>query len=562
VTTDRKGQIYIAGNTRSAEFPTTAGAFQRTGPGLRTGGYITYAFLMKLTPDARSIVFSTLLGGAGNICSGGTPSACIRIRDLGLTGVVGLHVDDREQVLVVGATTSPLFPITQNAFMKTGFCKNWSTTGFLTKFNAAGSALLWSTYFGSPSFGHHDITHAGTFIYDFQVSNDGGVVIAGRVGSSPFPTTPGVLQESYHGPAGTTDFFPQLRTYDGFLSKLSADGSSLVYSTVFGGDAEDSIASLVLGKDDEAPIFSGISESDELPSCGDSIALGSSLVGSVSADARAVIAQHKLPPGIGDRQIRWAADGRLILLGSGGTLVWAALDELPYAALFTIQDSAHTLALTRVAPGELIQLTGAQIGPETTAFAPEPEDRFPTDWNGYQVLFDGVPGPILYLDRHLLRTVAPFALSDREDVRITLRTPRGEATIRTAVVPVQPYVFRWKDGTVFALNEDGTVHSQDNPAAAGSKITLFGSGFGLLDPLPEDGSVVLDGTPRTVLTVVRREDNKPLEAFPAEATAAPGQVAGMVRIVTTVPSAGSAGIQIFVGEGRGLQSGGRVWIKR
>jgi len=247
------------------------------------------------------------------------------------------------------------------------------------------------------------------------VTRDGGIVIAGSVGSSPFPTAPGALQETYHGPAEIYDFRGFSRTYDGFISKLSIDGSSIVYSTVFGGVAEDSIASVVLTKEDEAPIFSGISKSDELPSRGDSLALGSSLVGSITPDARALVAQHKLPAGIGNRQLRWAGDRRLVLLGSRGTLVWTSLDELPSAPLFTIQDSAdlQLLPLTRVAPGELIQLTGAQLGPEP-AFAPEPKDRFPTDWNGYQVLFDGVPGPILYLDRHLLRTVALFALSGRE----------------------------------------------------------------------------------------------------------------------------------------------------
>lgn len=113
-----------------------------------------------------------------------------------------------------------------------------------------------------------------------------------------------------------------------------------------------------------------------------------------------------------------------------------------------------------------------------------------------------------------------------------------------------------------ALNEDGTVHSQDNPAAAGSRIILFASGFGMLDPLPEDGSLVPDATPRTFLPVVRRETNQPTEAFPTEATAAPGQVAGMVRLVTTVPSPISASIDVFIGGGRSFQSGGRVWIKR
>ncbi len=557
VTTDRRGRIYLGGSTRSPEFPTTKGAFQTTGPRQVSIGAITYAFLMKLTPDANNILFSTFLGSDGNTCSG-SPSGCIGITGLGYSGVLGLHVDDHEQVLVVGATSSPLFPTTPNAFMKTCSCRNWSTAGFLTKFNSTGTALLWSTYFGSPTFGFDRFTSSGTAISDFQVSRDGGIVIAGRVGSVPFPTTPGALQETYHGPKEIFDLTASSRSYDGFISKLSPDGSGLVYSTIFGGGNDDSIASFVL-TEEESPVFSGISRSDDLPSLDNSLTLGSSLVGSISPDARKLLAQHRLPAGIGDRQIRWAPDGRLVLLGSRGTLIWASLDDLPSASLFTIQDPAdlQLLPLPRVAPGEMLQLTGANLGPGT-AFAPEPEDRYPMEWNGYQVLFDGIPGPILYLDRHTLRTVAPFTLSGRQDVQITLRTPGGEAVLRTRVVPVQPFLFRREDGTVFALNEDGTIHSEANPAVAGSSITLFGSGFGLLNPRPEDGSIVHDDTPRTMLPVVSVQS---AGNIPLIATAAPGQVAGMVRIVATVPSVTAINILILTGQDLSWQSGGRIWVR-
>jgi hypothetical protein len=148
---DGAGNAYVTGFTSSTNFPTTGGAFQRAYGG---GGD---AFVAKFNPalsGAASLVYSTYLGGSGAdgfMASGGALTAPQT------NG--GIAVDSAGNAYVTGSTASINFPTTPGAFqVKSSFSKNGFLAGypspsdvFVTKLNATGTALVYSTYLGRGS---------------------------------------------------------------------------------------------------------------------------------------------------------------------------------------------------------------------------------------------------------------------------------------------------------------------------------------------------------------------------------------------------------------------------
>ena len=193
ITVDGTGSAYVAGTTTSADFPTTPGAFAPTGDGLASDGYVT-----KLnTTGSAPLAYSTFLGG------GGTDSA------------VGITVDGTGLAYVVGYTVANDFPTTAGAFDET---HNGLADAFVTKLNATGSALSYSTFLGGA---------ADDVAFGIAIDSTGSAYVTGDTGSLNFPTTPGAIDTTPNG------------DLDAFVSKLNANGAGLSYSTFLGGNADD-----------------------------------------------------------------------------------------------------------------------------------------------------------------------------------------------------------------------------------------------------------------------------------------------------------------------------------
>jgi hypothetical protein len=190
---DRAGNFYVTGSTTSTDFPTTAKAFQRSFGGEED------AFVTKLNRSGSGLVWSTYLGGDA-------PDAAI-----------GLDVDRHGNVVVTGVTSSPGFPTTRGAFQPA--FAGGDADAFVTKLDANGSRLLFSTFLGGDGF------EAG-FISFFDRA--GNVHVEGETGSADFPTTPGSFQPAYAGGDA-----------DGFVTTLRPDGRRLVWSTFVGGSGYD-----------------------------------------------------------------------------------------------------------------------------------------------------------------------------------------------------------------------------------------------------------------------------------------------------------------------------------
>lgn len=170
IAVDNFGNAYVSGTTESTNFPTTAGAFQTA-----FGGGTSDAFVTKLNPAGSALVYSTYLGGSGT--DGGTR----------------IVVDSIGNAYLTGSTSSTNFPITADAFQST--FGGGPSDVFITKLNPAGSALVYSTYFG----GTGDDSGSG-----IALDNNCGVYVTGLT-SGNFPTTAGGFQTTYGG--GATDAF-------------------------------------------------------------------------------------------------------------------------------------------------------------------------------------------------------------------------------------------------------------------------------------------------------------------------------------------------------------------
>jgi len=263
VAVDSSGNAYATGGTRSTNFP-TASPVQGTCGGCSSGK--PNAFVAKLNAAGSALVYSTYLGGTGNVSGG----------DFGN----GIAVDASNNAYVTGTTSSTNFPLAspiQASFVlqtcSSGYygygpytepCGN---TAFVTKLNAAGSSLAYSTYLGATG---------GNFENGRGIAVDtaGNAYVTGSATSS-FPLTPGAFQTS---PGGNGD---------AFVSKISpndAPGFSLTsFSLAFpdegiGGTTAGQTVSLANTGSATLTITSIVPSGDfaETQTCGSSLAGGTS----------------------------------------------------------------------------------------------------------------------------------------------------------------------------------------------------------------------------------------------------------------------------------------------
>jgi RHS repeat-associated protein len=194
VAVDGAGNVYITGNTTSGNFPGTSGGFHGSQD----------AFVTKLSADGQSILYSTYLASSASVSSS------------------AIAVDAGSNAYVAGNTTSGY--ATTTGSYQTSF-GGGSTDAFITKLNAAGDNLVYSTYLGGSQ---------GDAAYGIAVDGAGDAFVTGYTASNggflggKFPTTVGAYQTSFGG-----------GSQDAFVTELNPAGSGLVYSTFLGGSGTE-----------------------------------------------------------------------------------------------------------------------------------------------------------------------------------------------------------------------------------------------------------------------------------------------------------------------------------
>lgn len=198
---DSAGNVYVAGHTKSGDFPVTERAPQR-----KLGG-LSDCYLAKLTPGLDRILYATYLGGSGNEFAEHRP---------------WLNPDGT--FLLAGSCGSVDFPGIPGGRRLLG-----KTDGFLTKLSADGTRFEFSLLLGGSG---------GENLLMPTPDAAGNIWVVGSATSTDLPVTPDAIQKTFGGGAG-----------DGVLAAFSADGRQLLYCSYLGGFGDEMIRSIAFGAD-------------------------------------------------------------------------------------------------------------------------------------------------------------------------------------------------------------------------------------------------------------------------------------------------------------------------
>lgn len=215
VAVDNAGDAFVAGTAQSSNFPVTAGSFQT---GLHGG---SNAFVTKFNPNGTGLLYSTLLGGSQ------------------FDSAYSIAIDNSGEAYLTGLTNSTDFPISPGAFQTTlNTVETNGDNAFVTRFNASGSELVYSTFLGGNRF---DLGR------EIVADGSGAAYATGSTSSTTFPTTPGALQTSLGSANGN----------NAFVTKITPDGSNLAYSTYLGGSGFDGGSALAIDTSGDAYVTGG-----------------------------------------------------------------------------------------------------------------------------------------------------------------------------------------------------------------------------------------------------------------------------------------------------------------
>lgn len=203
-----------------------------------------------------------------------------------------------------------------------------------------------------------------------------------------------------------------------------------------------------------------------------------------------------------------------------------------------------------ISPGELISIVGANLGPATPAsFVLNAVGLVDPTLSDTQVLFDNLPGTVLYTSQTQVNVIVPYDVYGRLSVRMTV-IYRGQVSsiLELRVADAAPGIFAIGGSTQGAMvNQNGTINTVNNPAPRDSVITVYLTGEGQTTPGGQDGRVTpRDGTllKRPLLAVTATIGGMP--AVVEYAGAAPGIVSGVMQANLRIPANAPVGNQPVV----------------
>lgn len=170
-----------------------------------------------------------------------------------------------------------------------------------------------------------------------------------------------------------------------------------------------------------------------------------------------------------------------------------------------------------VSPGEVVTLFGSI-------------------WTTPVILFNGVPAPVIYAGPNQVNVVVPFGLDVSAPAQIQVQQAGVIANLSAPVAAASPGILTQSTtgtGPGAILNQDYSVNSSSNPAARGSVLQVYATGFGVLNPIPPDGQIA------TVLATPASSVTATIDGIPATVTyagAAPGLINGAIQVNVTVPA--------------------------
>ncbi len=515
---DRSGNIYIAGNTTSADFPISHALQTQIFPVATVNGVAAGSgFITKLSNDGATILYSTFFGGTlgqsaitslaidanGNLYltgytqasdfphTAGMPFGTITQSPASPGAIIASISAAGDKILYSGAIPMPSTcpsddpscighnfewegvgiavdiqaagnayvagndPSATNLPTTAGVLSPKGIGAFVAKVNAGGAGLGYLTYVGSGETGSSPYFSSQNTLSAIAVDAAGNVYLAGQTSDPNFPATTGSFQST---------FLPN--SLNGFLAKLNPSGTAMVWATYF--YAPQSIAI-----DGGGNIWAiGTSTTPTFPNA-NGWSTGTEFLAEVNAAGSQLMYSALYPSGTIAQSVALDPVGLVHVAGLNGFVSAIAPATVPSPRIFYLGNAAGSSATARIAPAEVIAIYGPGIGPATPATAVPATGFYPTTLAGVEVSIDGVRIPLLYAGANQINAVVPMELSS--GAAATVRVTNG-----TMVSPDYPVwiVANTPEALGPVTNQDGTINnSPTNPAKAGSWVAFYATGW-------------------------------------------------------------------------------------
>jgi uncharacterized protein (TIGR03437 family) len=481
---DSFGNVVVAGDTFSSDFPTTPGAFQTAfgaGPTTRSAPQCSDIrcsdqFVAKFSPSLSLLHFCTLFGAA--VRETASDLTIGRDGTLYLTGVREMGFQKEPSNAIVTRFSPDASSLLYSAEVPNGrsLVGNTIVVDAVGGVYVAASTQQWYTSL-EPRGVVAKLDSGGAPVWSREIpvyridsatlNEQGEFVITGLAGQE-LAITKDAPHFCHSHPVAT---YPAAA----FLSRFEPSGGANVYSGFLIGDT-----SWILGPNK--------------------------------------VLAH----------IRWLSTQRFAVLPTG----------IPPPGTITCVANTAYYDSNVIAPGDILSIFGTDIGSREPVFGSTASDgKLTTEIGGVSVTLGGRSMPVLYADPGQINVVAPFGLPYFTTLEIAVR--RNGIVVakeKKTTYDVHRALFTTDSsarGPVAALNEDGTWNTRSNPAPLGSVITVFGSGFGEMSPPMADGET-------TCSPVSRPKDRGSIEVGGVPASTeyfgnAPCQVAGLVQINIRLP---------------------------
>jgi len=461
IAVDAAGSVYVTGYTGSTDFPLQA-------PLRGSNANSVDAFVTKINPAGSALVYSTYLGGAAT--------------DYG----TAIAVDSAGSAYVTGIVTSDDFPTVNPIDGK--LASHAVDDIFVTKFNPAGSTLVYSTYLGGGSADDP---------YAIAVDKSGDAYITGRTNSSDFPLANAIQSTRF--------------AFDMFVAEINPAGSALVFSTFIGGTGSESGRGIAVDQLGNIHV-AGEGTSTDFP-------VVKPLQGASGGGAA-------------------PQDAFVLLLGNAppvnGPTITAASDNL-------IDGGA-------VVPGGWFYVKGSDLSDVQRIWGGGDfgsSGELPTDLNGVEVWVNGAPEPVYFISPGQVNAQAPSNISGTMTVQV-FRLGLGSNVLIVPVAQINPSLYYYTVGSknyAAAVFLDYTI--MGDPAAVpgtrkakpGDILQLYAAGLGPTTSGPVTSPISITGVTVTIGGV-----DAPVLAA---ALVAPGQF----QVNVTVPQIADGEYPIMVSAG-------------
>ncbi len=434
---DGAGNVYISGFTLSSNFPTTAGAYQRTFGGVdpQTYYFVTGdGFIAKFDPTLTNVIYSTYFGGQGD------------------EFITGIAVDSAGDVYFTGYSSTMNLPTAPGApqsayagYVLLPFLIEYlSGDAIVGKLNPSGSTLLYLTYLGG---------NRNDAAFSIAIDGAGDAYVTGFTDSTNFPVTQDAMQTLMAGDGGSDPYFP---LGDAFLTVVNPTGTRLLYSTLFGGTQDE-------------------------------VALGMALFGGqVYLAGNTYSSNLRTTSAAAQSSFGGAQQGSYELWGDA---FYAVIGGFPSPPAISLVANAEG-EVTTIAPNTWVEIKGVSLAPPNHARIWQDSDfvndQMPTQLDGVSATVNGKNAYVWYISPTQVNILTPpDPISGPVQVVVTNNGVQSAPFIARAQ-PVSPSFFVFNGGPYVVgqhadysyLGPTSLYPGLSTPAKPGEVIILYANGFG------------------------------------------------------------------------------------